>query len=1325
MSHGGRTAVVPIVGYGTSTTLFLVRPTSRLQRKRDVLSRWPPKFLCCFQSIPQRAGDREESKVPRQMSQVIAAVQYRFFPQVKPTNQPLASQTNCNSNSSLSDTDRLPRVLCPPDGSEFERRTPRRTGNSGRYSLPSSSSPADADADGEVRATQRLTPVAAPATAPTPTPSVPRTRRRPRARTSPRPSQSRDSSPFPSGSWTLPRRDGDVLHSSPRLTTADLAGGGCSDLLWRGGGAKDDVAANTASATATALSSSLHSSSSSTGTGKSVSTSDARAARLGSSSPSDGAFGGSPVDLRGTGLGGAGEGGALGLGNPPSGLGVVLFREEREGYSPPRPRAFWREKWHEGAGGGGGGCGGGGESCGMQRYPTRSPPSLASESGPSLTAADGGAREHRHHHHEHQHPAGAVPWHCCRRSLSGASSSFLDEGRFAGKSDAGGEGSRPCRRCCGSSSSGRSLFRDSRKGVKEERSRRNSDDADARATPSPLATERTGFGVGESDDAGVRRNGEEGRGPCAGVHGGGSDHGIALCRWGETEDVGGGGRGGAGFSVAGFALLTAVAVAAFGAGTLMGPPRRQQQEHNPPPPSAAPTDYEYPTLLPSLLPSYEPTLQEMERTKRRGAKRAATASKTERPLPATAGGGDHEEKRRTERVDRVGEEEEPPPPTASRSPRAAAAEPTEESERRRDAAPAMHSSPVAAGVGDCGSEIGSAPGAAATLASPPAVAANDGVSSGREPASAGAAPSIPPQQQASRPPSPPNPSPASARAAEGAHRSEDKRPRRRRLGRAEAAAAAAAATRSHPGVSAPPAAFAETLGSAEENLAGLLSGGGGEEQAAREEDAARRASMSKRVARAAQRSLAWSNDSQDEEEGAGDAGGTAGKDEQLGGGVVGATPYLTPPATKESGSSPGEKRGEAAGKTVVESGEAAAGGGAPLVGRCRPDPDKDEERGGGSKPLPSASRCRALILSGTDLQPSWTGRYVPLRVADGGGDARQVRGAGSPSAHDAQTRDYFCLEPSGPSGPAAVAEVDARVVPEETDKPLPPSQGFLDENEQERPEREDAVPTDSPGHADAAAWDRSASYPTCSTSATVVEPNGDSGPAETPASSTVATAATVADPRLSSRVASTAAAAVAAGVEMEGELGPPEADGGGGGGVDGGLLCLYFADDEDGGRWVLDDDLRISNGVLGVTEGPAPSEADLAFPNRRWYRRLSRPAAADGASSAADIGREVSGLDLGVAGRGAWDGTDGGATGGCQDGGTNWSERQYDCQHEVASTPRPGGGGIQGGGQDGVGDETGGGVRFRVPEGPAWLLDSPRLQGWVKAEEVFVVCEAD
>ncbi|CAN0447789.1 unnamed protein product, partial [Ectocarpus fasciculatus] len=152
------------------------------------------------------------------------------------------------------------------------------------------------------------------------------------------------------------------------------------------------------------------------------------------------------------------------------------------------------------------------------------------------------------------------------------------------------------------------------------------------------------------------------------------------------------------------------------------------------------------------------------------------------------------------------------------------------------------------------------------------------------------------------------------------------------------------------------------------------------------------------------------------------------------------------------------------------------------------------------------------------------------------------------------------------------------------------------------------------------------------------------------------------------------------GVSSPGELGLPEV-------ADGGTLCLYWSG-ADGGRWVIDDDLRLSNGVLGVMEDPAPPEADLAFLSQR---HRGRPPQAG-----------VTTEDEGGAG----------------DGGAVEGEGGFAGEEEVSVEPR--GVGRAEGGAGGRAIES-----SREAAHPAWLLDSPRLQGWVKADDVVVVCEID
>ncbi|CBJ26223.1 hypothetical protein Esi_0027_0116 [Ectocarpus siliculosus] len=193
------------------------------------------------------------------------------------------------------------------------------------------------------------------------------------------------------------------------------------------------------------------------------------------------------------------------------------------------------------------------------------------------------------------------------------------------------------------------------------------------------------------------------------------------------------------------------------------------------------------------------------------------------------------------------------------------------------------------------------------------------------------------------------------------------------------------------------------------------------------------------------------------------------------------------------------------------------------------------------------------------------------------------------------------------------------------------------------------------------------------------------------------------------------------------ELGLPQV-------ADGGTLCLYWSE-ADGGRWVLDDDLRLSNGVLGVTEDPAPPEADLAFLDQRHRGSPPQAGAAsedEGGAGDADRGR---GTRSGFAGEGEGGAGDGGAVerergtrsgfasedeSSAGDGAAVEREVGFACEEEVSVES----GGTTVGGPEGA---AGGRALESSMEAAhrAWLLDSPRLRGWVKADDMVVVCETE
>ncbi|CAN0105854.1 unnamed protein product, partial [Ectocarpus sp. 12 AP-2014] len=161
---------------------------------------------------------------------------------------------------------------------------------------------------------------------------------------------------------------------------------------------------------------------------------------------------------------------------------------------------------------------------------------------------------------------------------------------------------------------------------------------------------------------------------------------------------------------------------------------------------------------------------------------------------------------------------------------------------------------------------------------------------------------------------------------------------------------------------------------------------------------------------------------------------------------------------------------------------------------------------------------------------------------------------------------------------------------------------------------------------------------------------------------------------------------------------------------DGGTLCLYWSE-ADGGRWVLDDDLRLSNGVVGVTEDPAPPEADLAFLDQRHRGRPPQAGATSGSEGGAGDGDRERGTRSGFASE---------DESGAGDGAAVEREGGYASEEKVFVES---GGATLGGPEGAVG-----GRAFESSMEAAhraWLLDSPRLQGWVKADDVVVVCETD
>lgn len=1300
------------------------------------------------------------------------------------------------------------------DGREFERRTPARNGNQSRDAPPSTAASRGGEGGGGGPASPSLTP--APSSTPTPTPiptaAAARAHHHSRAGASPRLSRV---GPTPlHGKSVRPRHRDEGVHHTPtstptstsptRSATPCAAGGGC-DLFCRGGQGLDETA-DTPSATMTVLGSSegstrRSSSSSSTGTAATAATRGLAAVRY---SPSSGGVY-SPVDLRSAGKGGGG--GALGLGSFPAGVALRVGEEAvGEGCddSPARPRAFWREEWLRGSGGG---VLGAGEGCGGLEGPgkARCRGIVAGDGGRSPKAPDERA------------PAGrggmTRPGCCCRRK----GSNFRDECCWRLSSSSGGGGGRSVRpRRSGSDD--KSLFRDAR--VKRAccgggGSGSSSGDADARADSSSGTTRCRGFSGVEAEQSRRDGDGEEQQ-QRAGTFVSANASGNNVLSLGGAKTNGAGSEG---VSAVGYVFLTAVAVAAFAAGTLMGPPHRQQQQQpppQPPPPSPPPASRaEFAPLL-SSPQTYEPTLQQSLRTTRseagRGAavisveqaslvargsqdgsrtdavaeaagREAGDVSGDEATVPTTAVAttshstavrtpdGEEEgmleeaagavEAAANERAQRCGEplatgrlvrapSGETAPPTGSCNPRAEEAATAVGEDLGR-----QHSSSFPADV-----ETGrrSAPRTTAANSSPREAIRGAGAS-GRERGPMEA-------NRVSRSTSPFS-SPwagAAAAVARAAAPSGARRPRRRTGG------PAGRGKRGQPSSGASPAAFIETLKRAERSLAGLSASGSDEEA---ERATARRAAMSKSAAHSACELLAWQGNTeaalvagdnpQDDDLACDDADAdSAWKRSEGAVGIVGAFSAMSrddrrtggsgqvaePRATLEGaaggsstqqvssarGPGSGLANGDAvlmAAKETGHDGERSVAGYAgqgpsssspgtttaeavkargAAAGASRDVLSKtDGGHGDGGSP-PLGPRCRWLALLGDDVRASWAGRYVPVRVVDGGGDARRVLNAVIPPAQhvQSQTAYHYCRVPGLASGSSAASAVGAeggeRVLREGArergeDRPPPPLRDFVGDGD--RPI--DGAFSERPEEAIAVAAVKNS--PTRSSTAETKSENKSDSPA-TPAARETAAVGTAAVLTLALPTASTTGGTAAATGD---DPGLQEV-------ADGGVLCLYWADVGDGGRWVLDDDLRLSNGVLGVTKGPAPAAADMAFPG-------GRPASG---CSSRGVGARVHGAATSSQEDGGVGGVlrDGGA-GEDEGGGRNGDASAVGDGRELGATSGGEEGVVEGAVAGGKAEGGGGGgaPRARRDGRPTWLLDSPRLQDWVEADDFFVKCE--
>lgn len=1097
------------------------------------------------------------------------------------------------------------------------------------------------------------------------------------------------------------RDEGVVHHTSPRSAPSGIAAGGF-DLLWRGGKDHEETA-NTTSATATVLGSS-RGSNSSTGTVTTAATLGRAAVKC---SPSSwGAY--SPVDLRSAGRGREGRG--LGLGSPPAGVGL-RFGDEGEGEedddSPPRPRAFWREEWLGGSGGGGRGRG---EGCSAFDCPRRGHLGLVTRDDYCSSAPNERAPEDR---------IGMARRGCCCRN----DSSVRDE-RYCCQGGSSGDKGLRLRRCC----SNKSLFRDAR--VEKVCFDGNSGDgADRRPIDSsPRTTKRRGLSRAEAEQR--RDEGdEEGREKRTKTTNNNND--VIGC--GEAKSKGVSSEG---VSAVGLVVLAAVAVTAFATGTLVGPPHRQP----PSPPSASTSEY-----VPLLPPhqTYKLTLRENTRARRTGPGPAAGASSIEQAPPASAGGEggsclDAVAEARGGEVGGVSRAEAAETAASARADHSAAmgtpggeesampedvlvAVEAEVNECERtcaqpslsgalDGAPGSKTAsstscvhpqaPAAAAVGQelgrqhhlhppsgpVGVESGSrSKSAIADVSSSPGGAIARAGSSGH-----GGSAEANPSARSTSPFSSPGAWAAAARAGAVAFSGGENLRRR-------TADPGATEETTHPSAGSTPAAFAQTLGWAEKSLADSSAG---ESDESAERAIARRAAMSKSAARFACEALAWgkaalatgADPAPPDDDGVCDDTDSMWEDSEGGPGVEGL-----PRTGKDD--TPGGGYGQAAERTAAEAATAAvvADDGTTvmsaedtgLAGYIGLGPSSSssivttmtEVNGGRGQGSPALGpRCRGLVLSGNDIQASWAGRYVPVKAAEGGGGgARQVPtvAASSTQRMQPQTPYYYCLVPSSTSSSSdsAVAEGGERILRGEAgqqgeDPPASPLKDALDKG----------APL-----TEAAAVDRS-------------EALAAAAARQPPTRSTMA-----ANPRITLPAASTAGAAAAA--APENDLGLQEV-------TAGGVLCLYWADVGDGGRWVLDDDLRLSNGVLGVTKGPVPASADLAFPSRRRAARAPRPSGSDGVGGATASSREVEEVDQEGGGVGQ-------VTGACRYGDA--SALQDGCTVAAAS---------------GVEEEVEGAVVGSEAEGaggrappewgqglPTWLLDSPRRQDWVEAKNVFVECE--
>lgn len=223
-------------------------------------------------------------------------------------------------------------------------------------------------------------------------------------------------------------------------------------------------------------------------------------------------------------------------------------------------------------------------------------------------------------------------------------------------------------------------------------------------------------------------------------------------------------------------------------------------------------------------------------------------------------------------------------------------------------------------------------------------------------------------------------------------------------------------------------------------------------------------------------------------------------------------------------------------------------------------------------------RCRGLVLSGSDIPSLWAGRYS-LVVGEDAHEAGTPAGGATP----------FLVSPF--HGPVYWQQnMSPRFHPQEGDKYDPfDVEAFLESDKDQGMEQ--LSPTDH------------------TNSATVVDEDESHGETFVP----------VEDLSLPEEQAvlgcSTTSPPVPEQQHHPTLLQEPQAGG----------LCLYWAD-VGGGRWVLDDDTSVSNGVFGVTTGPSPAAAHFSFSDhaviRQWQQTAEeKTRGLEGTASAASPSR--------------------------------------------------------------------------------------------------------